>query len=311
MSLALSACRWGAGERLQGNVMQTLEGLQKKIKTAHGLLSVVKTMKTLAAVNIRQFETAAHTLDEFSRIVDMGWQVFFRHQPALPDMKRENSVVLIVFGSDQGMCGQFNESMADLARTRLDNLVDQKLSVFLWTIGERVMTRLEDTQEVHARFNLPGAIQGINEEVGTIVSQIDTWQQKKGTTTFFLLHNEMIRSTGYQAVQKQLLPLDGKWLEQHRKQPWPGNCLPQQGIAGASLFRHLFRHYLFVSIFNAFAQSMAAENAARLTAMQSAEKNILETEENLQAQFRETRQSAITAELFDVITGFEALTDEQ
>ena len=290
--------------------MQTLERLQKKIKTVHDLLSVVKTMKSLAAVNIRHFEAAAYAVDEFSQIVDMGWQVFLRHQPALPDTSRKNSTVFIVFGSDQGMCGQFNESITDLVQTQLNSLVDQGISVFIWTIGERVRSSLEDAHEVHY-FNLPGAIQGINEEVGNIVSHIDTWQQEKGAGTIFLLYNEMVRGTSYQAVQKQLLPLDEKWLAQYRQQPWPGNCLPQQGIGGALLFRHLFRHYLFVSIYKAFAQSMASENGARLAAMQSAEKNILETEENLQAQFRETRQSTITAELFDVIAGFEALTDEQ
>ncbi len=77
------------------------------------------------------------------------------------------------------------------------------------------------------------------------------------------------------------------------------------------LFHHLFRQYLFVSLYRAFAQSMASENAARLNAMQAAEKNILEMEDTLQGKYRETRQSMITAELLDIISGFEALNSEQ
>ena len=55
-----------------------------------------------------------------------------------------------------------------------------------------------------------------------------------------------------------------------------------------TMFAHLFRQYLFISFYRAFAQSLAGENGARLMAMQAAEKNILELQDELQALFRET-----------------------
>ena len=76
------------------------------------------------------------------------------------------------------------------------------------------------------------------------------------------------------------------------------------------MFAHLFRQYLFISFYRAFAQSLAGENAARLMAMQAAEKNIIELQDDLQARFREQRQAAITSELLDIISGFEALKEE-
>jgi F-type H+-transporting ATPase subunit gamma len=81
-------------------------------------------------------------------------------------------------------------------------------------------------------------------------------------------------------------------------------------LAQDQMFSHLFRQHLFVSLYRAFAQSLASENAARLMAMQAAEKNILETQDQLQAAFREQRQANITNELFDIISGFEALSEE-
>ncbi len=68
------------------------------------------------------------------------------------------------------------------------------------------------------------------------------------------------------------------------------------------------REYLFVSLFRAFAESLASENASRLAAMQRAEKNIEELLEDLNRSFHRLRQSGIDEELFDVIAGFEALT---
>jgi F-type H+-transporting ATPase subunit gamma len=73
----------------------------------------------------------------------------------------------------------------------------------------------------------------------------------------------------------------------------------------------LIREYLFVSIFRACAESLASENASRLAAMQRADKNIDELLEDLNVKFHRLRQSGIDEELFDVISGFEALSVEE
>jgi F-type H+-transporting ATPase subunit gamma len=75
--------------------------------------------------------------------------------------------------------------------------------------------------------------------------------------------------------------------------------------------RALIRDYLFVSLFRACAESLASENASRLAAMQCADKNIDELLEDLNGSFHRLRQSGIDEELFEVISGFEALTAEE
>ena len=77
---------------------------------------------------------------------------------------------------------------------------------------------------------------------------------------------------------------------------------------GTVTLRALIREYLFVSLFRACAQSLANENASRLAAMQRADKNIDELLENLNVTFHRLRQSG---KLFDVISGFEALSVEE
>ena len=73
----------------------------------------------------------------------------------------------------------------------------------------------------------------------------------------------------------------------------------------------LIRGYLFVSLFRACAESLASENASRLSAMERAERNIDELLETLHGTFHRLRQSGIDEELFDVISGFEALSGGQ
>ena len=76
------------------------------------------------------------------------------------------------------------------------------------------------------------------------------------------------------------------------------------------LFSSLVRHYLFFSLYRAFVESLASENASRLLSMQVAEKNIEEQLDELNVQFHRQRQAAITSELLDVVTGFEAITSQ-
>jgi F-type H+-transporting ATPase subunit gamma len=75
-----------------------------------------------------------------------------------------------------------------------------------------------------------------------------------------------------------------------------------------ALFSSLVREYLFVSLYRAFAESLASENASRLASMQAAEKNIEERLRELSAQYHQQRQMSITSELLDIVSGFEALT---
>jgi F-type H+-transporting ATPase subunit gamma len=78
--------------------------------------------------------------------------------------------------------------------------------------------------------------------------------------------------------------------------------------SGNITLRALIREYLFVSLFRACSESLASENASRLAAMERANKNIDDLLETLKATFHRVRQSGIDEELFDVISGFEALT---
>ena len=88
---------------------------------------------------------------------------------------------------------------------------------------------------------------------------------------------------------------------------WPTGNLPEVMGGGTATLRALIREYLFISLFRACAESLASENASRLAAMERADKNINDLLEQLHGTFHQLRQSGIDEELFDVISGFEAL----
>ena len=99
----------------------TTESLRRKINSAGDLQSVVRTMKVLAASSIGQYEQSVRALADYNRTVELGLGACFRENGSVPlveERKREttaDSIGAVVFGSDQGLVGQFNDVVADLA----------------------------------------------------------------------------------------------------------------------------------------------------------------------------------------------------
>jgi F-type H+-transporting ATPase subunit gamma len=288
----------------------TLETLHRKIDGATELDSVVRTMKALAAASIVQYERAVHSLDDYYRTVELGLVASLHHTGAAiytegGAQKIKGATGAVVFGSDQGLVGQFNEVLADFAVGKLGDMPGSK---HIFAVGERVLGYLTDAAlPVTGNFTVPNSIAAITTLVGRILIEIETQREQGKIAEVYLFHNRPMAGAMYEPVMQRLLPLDDAWRRGLSKLAWPTANLPEVMAGGESTLRALIREYLFISLFRACAESLASENASRLAAMQRAEKNIDELLEDLNQTFHRQRQGSIDEELFDVISGFEAL----
>jgi F-type H+-transporting ATPase subunit gamma len=287
--------------------MQQLEAVRKKIATNSDLLSVVKTMKALAAVNIRHFETAAKGVGEYAEVIEQGWTVFFRNAGILPQGPKVGVAVVLAIGSDQGMCGQFNELARAEAVSVIEELRVAGHKVICWTCGDRLRGALEDSGvKVDLKFRVPGSLRGVDAIVDEIEQNLELWQTKHGMNRFSIVNNLHV-SDDAKVAARHILPLD----KRSGSMKWDGKSLPMTNCPVQDLFSNLFSEYLYISVYGAIVQSLAAENSSRLAAMQVAEKNIIEHIEVLESEFRTTRQGAITGELLDIVSGVEAIVGDE
>ena len=290
----------------------TTAGLRRKIAGAEDLRSVVRTMKAVAASSIGQYEKSVHALDDYYRTVELGLGVCFRKSGSAPLIaERKGKTVVhaigaVVFGSDQGLVGQFNDVVADHAVKTLTALTAKPE---VWAVGERVHARLADAGlPLIGLFSVPGSVRAITPLVGQILVGCGLHRSQGEATELHLFFNRPTSGSGYEPVNQRLLPLDEDWRRRLADLPWPTGNLPEVMGSGTAALRSFIREYLFVSIFRACAESLASENASRLAAMQRADKNIAESLEDLSGKFHRLRQSGIDEELFDVVSGFEALS---
>jgi F-type H+-transporting ATPase subunit gamma len=292
--------------------VQTLDSLKRRINSAEDLQSIVRTMKALAAVSIRQYEKAVESLVEYNRTTELSLHVVLtgRGQELLEEqIQPGDQVGAIIFGSDQGMCGQFNDVIAEYA---LSNLIEMDIAEDKWmlmSVGIRVDGRLQDAgYPVQKHLSLPGSVSGISRKVQAMVLTLDAWRLKRGVNTVYLFYNRPISGAAYRPTTVRLLPIDVERLRSMETKTWPSRTLPTFSMDRRSLLTALIRQHLFVLVFRAFAESLASENAARLTAMQSAEKNIDDRLVLLNQDYHGLRQNSITSELLDIVSGFEVLT---
>jgi len=292
----------------------TTASLRRKIGSAGDLQSVVRTMKALAASNIGQYENSVRALGDYYRSVEMGLSICFRKSAPAALMTAgkgrtdEGPVGAVVFGSDQGLVGRFNDVVADYALKTFATLPGKPQ---VWAVGERVNARLADAGlPLAGHFTVPNSVKAITPLVGQILVESETRYSQGAISELRLFYNRPTSGAIYEPVQQRLLPLDETWRHQLAELPWPTKSLPEVMGGETDTLRALIREYLFVSLFRACAESLASENASRLAAMQRAEKNIGELLEDLNGSFHRLRQSGIDEELFDLIAGFEALNVE-
>jgi len=285
----------------------TLLDLQRKMSGAEQLASVVHTMKMLAASAIGQYETAVNALADYHHNVELGLLACLRQSgSAITPVKQlpRARIGIIVFGSDQGLVGQYNETLCQHVR---DQLASSDADRTIWVVGERMQGQLQDVGiKTTGCLSVPTSVQAIaplvvrllHEMVGMLVANPD------GQVWTF--HHRPLSGVGYEPVCQHVLPLDAAWHSAMAQKHWPTALPPQIVDALPDTLRALLHEYLFVSLCRACAESLASENASRLAAMQRAEKNIDDLLAGLGHQYHQQRQAGIDEELFDLVAGFEA-----
>lgn len=286
--------------------MQTLEAMHRRIDSAGDLYGVVRVMKALASVSIGQYQRASESTVEYSRAIELGLQIVLREWPdeaarELPARGRRSGIV--VFGSDQGMCGSFNERIASFVES--DNSGEAPVAIL--AVGARVADRLiSDGLSVERLFPVPTSVAGITPVIHEVLLAVEELRRERGVDRLALYHNRAAGEAGGPR-KHELLPVDRAWLRELKARRWQSTSRPTFTMGRRPLFSALIRQHLFISLYRAFAESLAGENASRLASMQAAEKNIEAHLVELRAAYHRQRQESITEELLDIVSGFGAL----
>jgi F-type H+-transporting ATPase subunit gamma len=288
---------------------QTLEALTRRTSSMQGIRSVVHTMKSLSVINAAPYEHAALAIEAYHNTVLEGLHAFLSCSglidTAIPDNMAQ---VVVVFGADHGLCGNYNEALASYVKQSFAPHTYQTATILC--IGSRMADALSDQgHAVENAFFPPASVDGIGRLANLLTQKLDEIRQAHLPSDVAV--SLAFNARGLEGMQEPriapLLPLDPALVADLHSKPWVSRSLPTFSMPPDDLFMSLIREHLFASLFRAAAEAMVTENAARLALMQQAEQSVDNKLDALKSDGRALRQSAITTELLDVIVGFEAL----
>jgi F-type H+-transporting ATPase subunit gamma len=296
-------------------VSGTTDNLNRKLATARDLGAVVRSMKAVAASSIGQYEKAVESLDDYYRTVELGISACLRQSAfsaAVGAEKPARVIGAILFGSDQGLVGRFNEVLMEFAMTTLRPLPGSLKQI--WTVGERMQSLAAAAGPDGAAppaprlLRVPNSVEAITPLVGRILIDIEAVRERDAVVEIYLFHNRPKSAATYEPICRRLLPLDAAWTRDMAALSWPTKNSPQVIDAVTPVLEAFIREYLFVLLFQACAESLASENSSRLAAMQRAERNIKEMIDQLNGKYQRLRQETIDEELFEVVAGYQSLS---
>ncbi len=295
--------------------METLESLKGKIKTTKNLQGIVGSMKTLSAVSIQQYERASKALLIYDQNIKYGLQVALQNYTLPKDVKKKyKGGIVILFGTDQGLVGRFNTALAQHAQktvkehSDIEKIDDVKYIVIGRSMGAKFAALGGKTEKL---YSTPGSVEAISNLAQILTLKIDEMLEDYANQRVLLFHNRLEHGAMFEHQYEQLLPMDQVFLNKIKNQKWPTNQIPATPLAGEKMFEALVRHTLFIKLYKAMAESLAAEHMTRMISMQNAEKNIDEHLDKMNLEYQQRRQTQITEELIDVVSGAEVLNNKK
>ncbi len=286
-----------------------MDGLDRKIAGAQALNGVVRSMKALAASSIGQYENAVAALQDYHRTVELGLSACIgQRAPATPAHARSpaDSIGAVIFGSDQGLVGRFNEVLVEFSVRTLEALPGTRRRI--WAVGERMHALTAGNGlPTASTLPVPNSVGAIAPLVGQILIALELAREHGDIGSIYVFHNAPKSASLYQPTVRRLLPLDDHWQNPRAARDWPTRYVPQPIDGAVTALEAFIREHFFILLFRSCAESLASENASRLEAMQRAEKNIEQILDELNRLYHRLRQESIDGELFEVISGYESL----
>jgi F-type H+-transporting ATPase subunit gamma len=282
-------------------------------------------MKMIAASRLKRSQdrimNARPFANQMRRVLnDLASRVDSEAHPllALPEDKPGVPTLYIVITADRGLCGSFNTNIVREAGSLLLNSPRNEVALALIGRKGRDFFRRRGFDVRYEHVNLFSTLKYTDAQAVAQVAVEDFSSQ--AVDGVYLIYNEFKSVLQQRVVVEQLLPIPrfgetgiivrekaATVVPSRTEQAAPGGPGYLYEPEPAEIFKTLLPRHVETQIFRALLESAAAENAARMTAMDAASKNASEMIDGLTLYMNKVRQAAITREIIEVVSGAQAL----
>jgi F-type H+-transporting ATPase subunit gamma len=290
--------------------MASLQSLRRKIASVKNTQKITKAMKMVSAAKLKRAQDRilaarpyAHQLREV--MGNLSERVNRSSHPLL-QRRDGNATELLVVTSDRGLCGAFNTNILRQAVEFLEEQARQGKQVSVSLAGRKSIDFFR-RRNWKIRQQWGGVFDRLSFEHALDIGQNIVSQYHEGTfDQLYVVYNEFKSVMQQQVIVEKLLPIESVQEPGVREKPATGGSYLYEPDENELLATLLPKHFE-IQTYRVLLESAAAEQAARMTAMDGATRNAGELIKKVTLFYNKTRQAAITKELMDIVGGAEAL----
>jgi F-type H+-transporting ATPase subunit gamma len=284
--------------------MAKTQDLKRRIRSISNTMQLTRAMKMVSAAKLRRAQDRILSSRPYvERVVSILRSVASRANPEMNPLlqKRDGRrAEVVVVAGDKGLCGSFNAGILRRAEGLMAELRGGDLQVT--AVGKRARDHF-----VRRGVGLVDSWVEVLRDVqfalaAEIADKLMTRYLAHEVDAIYLAYNRFKSAIQAEPVVMRLLPLE---LEKQERTTGGEDYLYEP--EPEKLLASLLPHYVEQTVFQALLESVAAEHAARMTAMDNATKNAGELIESLTLTMNRVRQASITTEIIEVVSGAEAL----
>ncbi len=271
-------------------------------------------MKMVAAAKLRKVQDSMLRYRPYASkmqqvLADLAGAVETRGDlPPLLIRRPIKTVEVLVITSDKGLCGAFNTNILRVAAKEIDRIKKEGLNVSISVVGRKARDyfKRRDIPVKNVWTGISGKLQYTHAQM--IAQELINSYVSEAVDEVLVIYNEFKSVISQRVVINRILPI-GRISSESSEQPTfiPFTYEPR----APELFAMLLPIYIEIQIYRALLESQAAEEAARMTAMDNATKNCDELIKKTTLIANKVRQASITKELMDIVGGVEALKQSE
>jgi len=299
--------------------MPSLQSVRRKITSVKKTQKITKAMKMVAAAKLKRMQNRIlaarpYALKMRETIRNLSRRVNRDAHPLLRKREGEHrNVVVTVVTSDRGLCGAFNTNILRTATTALKELESRGVQVEVGVVGRKGRDFFR-RRGWTVRREVVDIFDKLSFEHGMVMGEefpaIDDYVAGR-IDAVYVIYNEFKSAVQQRVVVERLLPID--WIVEissvkdldQATEVVPGGYLYEP--SEDELLKQLLHRNFHVQAYRMLLESSAAEQGARMAAMDGATRNAGELIKKLTTYYNKTRQGVITKELMDIVGGAEAL----
>jgi F-type H+-transporting ATPase subunit gamma len=291
--------------------MANLKDIRNRIQSVKNTQQITRAMKMVSAAKLRRAQQNIVNLRPFANqilsvIADIATTHRVRH-PLLSTNDNPKKVLFVVVTSDRGLAGGFNNNLNRFAFKFYQDNKAKFESVDFMFVGRkgadyfrtRGITGIDTILNLAREISLSLA-QGVADRLMEVFigGQYDA---------IYLIYNEFKSAIAQELKCERLLPVDltNARLENEGKVPFSKDMIFEP--SPELIIEDLLKKHFAIQVYRAMSESVAAEHGARMAAMENATKNAGEMIRSLTLTYNKLRQSNITTELIEIVSGAEAL----